>query len=37
MQAWKPVNGLTIKNNILVNNAGYGIGFSATGIATTRS
>ena len=32
MVAWKPVNGLTIKNNILVNNIGYGIGFSSTGI-----
>ena len=29
---WKPVNGLTIKNNIVVNNVTYGIGFSSTGI-----
>ena len=34
MVAWKPVNGLTIKNNILVNNVGYGIGFSSTGITS---
>ena len=35
MVAWKPVNGLTIKNNILVNNIGYGIGFSSIGITNT--
>ena len=32
MVAWKPVSGLTIKNNIVVNNIGYGIEFSSTGI-----
>jgi hypothetical protein len=34
MVAWQPVSGLTIKNNILVNNVGYGIGFSSTGITS---
>jgi hypothetical protein len=34
IQAWQPINGLTIKNNIVVNNAAYGIGFSASGISS---
>ena len=29
---WKPINGLTIKNNIVVNNATHGIGFTHDGI-----
>lgn len=33
IQAWQPINGLTIKNNIVANNAAYGIGFSAAGIS----
>ena len=29
---WSTINGLTIKNNIVANNAGYGIGFTYNGI-----
>jgi hypothetical protein len=28
---WNTVNGLTIKNNIVANNVGYGIGFTSSG------